>query len=216
MAVILRDFPRSRSAKTIEFLHLLTEVLAYVPTTDVKANMRKIFMLFAQCTAMANVKIAAASHPIWNRIELEPFIMDNAKTVFALVYPILQQAQRDSWSLEIVNTIDDIFRILNRIDSFVFQELCRQKPKIAQPAVVPVNDPLRVWAGIARSASHMDKALNLSEKLVEMQRVFFAAQGGHASPALGRPLKAGSLPVTTEKPLGVRSGMRPVIRVPVF
>jgi hypothetical protein len=171
MKAILGRFPLTRSAKAIEFLRLLTFVLTKVSTRDIKAHLRPIFLLFARCLGMGQVKLASAACPMWNRIELEPIIMDNAKVVFSLVYPILTTALKETWSSDISQKVDEILRVLNRIDSAVFQDLCRGKRLSLgdQP-----QDSLKTWASIARTASKTDKDLRLAEKLFELQRVFSA------------------------------------------
>jgi hypothetical protein len=173
MKAIMLRFPLTRSSKTIEFLRLLTIVLGKVPQRDIRAHMKPIFLLFARCAAMGQVKVTAAACPVWNKIELEPLIMDNAKFIFGLVYPILTAAQRDAWSQDISLKIEDVFRIFARIDSGVFQDLCRGR------APLPIDssqDQLKTWAGIARTASKVDPQLNLSAKLFEIQKHFSAGQ----------------------------------------
>jgi hypothetical protein len=217
MKALIAHFPMTRSSKAIEFLRLLTTTVARVPTHDVRANMRDVFLLFANCTALGHVKIAAAATPIWNRIELEPLMIDNARFVFGLALPVLQQAQKDAWSQDIVYSIEEIFKVLTRIDSLVFQEVCRAKPKAG--AQNPNQDSLKNWAAVARSASKMDKTVNLGEKLAEIQKVFSASAGTYKAVShdgSGRQIKSESLPVTTQTPLGVRHDLRPLIRVPVF
>jgi hypothetical protein len=216
MKALMAHFPLTRSAKAIEFLRMLTRAVAAAPVQDVYANMRSMFLLFANCTALGQVKVAAAAAPIWNRIEIEPLIIDNTQFVFALVYPILQQAQRETWSNDIALSIEDIFRVLNRIDSLEFQALCRGKSKAAPQN--PTQDSLKNWAALARAASKADRNLSLGEKLVEIQKVFSAASTQYhsfASQAPPRSVKGVSLPVTTEKPLGIRTDLRPLIRAPV-
>jgi hypothetical protein len=219
MKAIIKHFPVTRSAKSIEFLRLLTTVLARVPTADVHANMRSIFLLFANCLTLGHIKVASAACPVWNRIELEPFIMDNARAIYPIVFPIMQQGQREAWSNDIVSFIEEIFRILNRIDSLVFQELCRQKSKQPAPQS-PFQESLKNWATIARAASKADRHLNLGEKLVEIQKTFSMGGAGQYKTLyqqeLNRQVRAGSLPVTTERPLGIRTDIRPVIRIPVI
>jgi hypothetical protein len=218
MKALMGHFPLTRSAKIIEFLRLLTSVLTRVPMADVHANMREIFLLFANCAALGHSKVVSASCPFWNRIELEPLIIDNAQAIYSLVFPILQQAQRDAWSNDIHNSIESIFKILSRIDSLVFRELCRQKPKQSS-SHPPSHESLQSWASIARAASKTDRCVNLCEKLVEIQKAFatggFAQYKGFNQSGTIRSVKGTSLPVTTERPLGIRTDLRPMIRIPV-
>jgi hypothetical protein len=216
MKALMKYFPLTRSAKAIEFLRMLTRAVAAAPIQDVYANMRPIFVLFANCTALGQVKVAAAASPIWNRIEIEPLIMDNARFVFGLVYPVLQQAQKDAWSNDIALSIDEIFRVLCRIDSIEFQALSRGKAKA--PAPNQLQDSLKNWATLARAASKADRNIPLGDKLVEIQKVFSPSAGQYvpvAAQGQARSVKGASLPATTEKPLGIRTDMRPLIRIPV-
>jgi hypothetical protein len=204
MKALLGHFPLTRSNKAIEFLRMLTFVLTKVPTRDVRAHMREIFLLFAGALAMGQVKLAAAACPVWNRIELEPLIIDNARLVFGIVYPILTTAMKETWSPEIVQRVDDVFRVLNRIDSAVFQDFCRGKG-------VPVDSPqdvLKTWASIARTASKSDKELRLAEKLFEIQKHFSAQKIVSFKSAVSLTLlpKSASTPPAPE----------PLIRKPVL
>jgi hypothetical protein len=191
MKAILGRFPQTRSNKAIDFLGLLTVVLTKVPNRDLKANMKPIFLLFARSLAMGQVKLAAAACPIWNRIELEPLIMDNAKFIFGLVYPIMTNAIKDTWTPDISQKIDEILRVMNRIDSAVFQDLCRGKRMAVGEAP---QDELKTWASIARTASKADRGLNLAEKLFEMQRHFSASAQDKVSFKSAVALKATKTP----------------------
>ena len=165
---LVRHFPRTRSVKTIAFLKMLTTAMTKMNTRNFRQYMKPLFGLFVKCTVGPQVKVSDASLSIWHRIELEPLIMDNAKVIFPFVYPILSKGMREVWSNDIINNIDDIFQTMNRIDSFIFQELCRQK----QPQQPPQNDHLKMWATIARGAAKTDRNLNLATKLAEIQRIF--------------------------------------------
>ncbi|OHS92850.1 hypothetical protein TRFO_12206 [Tritrichomonas foetus] len=165
---LVRHFPITKSVKTIAFLKMLTTSMTKINTRDFRKNMKQLFNLFVQCTTGPQIKVSDASLGIWHKIELEPLIMDNAKIIFPFVYPILSKGMRENWSSDIINNIDDVFQTMNRIDSFIFQELCRQK----QPGPPPSNEKLKTWATIARGAAKTDKGLNLATKLAEIQRIF--------------------------------------------
>jgi hypothetical protein len=166
-AILLR-FPVTRSAKAIEFLRLTLVVVTKITQRELKAYIRPVFLLFARCVGAGHVKLATVACSIWNRIELEPFIMDNAKTVFGTVHQVLVNAQRESWSPDIAMRIEEVFRTLNRIDCQAYRDLCRGRA--APVAGEPVQDCLKVWAGIARAAAHIDSQFCLSDKLSEIQK----------------------------------------------
>lgn len=171
---LVRHFPITRSVKTITFLKMLTVSMTKMNVRDFKKNMKLLFHLFVKCTTGPQVKVSDASLGVWHKIELEPLIMDNAKILFPFVYPMLSKGMRENWSQDIISNIDDIFQTMNRIDSFIFQELCRQKQP--QQATMNGNDHLKTWAVIARLAAKTDKTLNLATKLAEIQRVFAVQQ----------------------------------------
>ena len=125
--------------------------------------------------------------------------MDNAKIIFPFVYPILSKGMKENWSQDIINNIDDIFQTMNRIDSFIFQELCRQKP--SQAASVTANDHLKTWAIIARAAAKSDRNLNLATKLAEIQRVF-AVQQTAPTNQINPPKNKSSTNLSSTAPLG--------------
>ena len=106
---------------------------------------------------------------------------------------------RENWSQDIINNIDDIFQTMNRIDSFIFQELCRQKP--SQNVNVNTNDHLKTWAIIARAAAKSDRNLNLATKLAEIQRVF-AIQQQAPTNQINPPKNKSSTNLATNAPLG--------------
>ena len=169
---LMTHFPKTRSLKTVNFLHLLTTSLTKITRRDFKELMKPVFLLFADCSASCQVKVSEASVHLWNKIELEPLIMDNARFIFPLVYGILSQASKEIWSQDIINAIDEIFQDMNRIDSFVFQELCRSNTQ--NPPASPTNPAADVkkWATVARAAARRDHDVNLAAKLAEIQRVF--------------------------------------------
>lgn len=168
MKALFTHFPRTRSSKTISFLQALTLTLTKITVKDFKHNMKKIFHLYIKCATCPQIKVSSASFGIWTKIELEPMIMDNAKIIFPMIYPTLSKASRESWSSDIKSTVDDIMQVMNRIDGFIFQELCRQKA----PPPSNQNDSIKTWAMIARDAAKRDKDINLAVKLAEIQRIF--------------------------------------------
>ena len=169
---LVRHFPITKSDKAIPFLKMLTLSLTKVTVRDFRKYMKPLFLLFAKCTVGPHIKVSNASLQIWHKIELEPLIMDNAKIIFPYIYPILSQGMKETRSNDIINNIDDVFQTMNRIDTFIFQELCRQKQVLQQPA----SDFLKKWATIARSSAKSDKQLNLATKLAEIQRIFSTQQ----------------------------------------
>lgn len=196
---LVKHFPITRSVKTISFLKMLTNAMTKINVRDFKKNMKLLFHLFVKCTVGPQVKVSDASLGIWHKIELEPLIMDNAKIIFPFVYPILSKGMRENWSQDIINNIDDIFQTMNRIDSFIFQELCRQKP--SQNVNVNTNDHLKTWAIIARAAAKSDRNLNLATKLAEIQRVF-AIQQQAPTNQINPPKNKSSTNLATNAPLG--------------
>jgi hypothetical protein len=168
-------------------------------------------MILSRCAALGQIKLAAAAYPAWTRAELETVIAGNARVVLEIAYPVLLDAQRDAWAVDIALTIEDILRLLSRANSFVFQELCWRR---ASP---PAQDWVRDWAGIARAASKSDSGVNLPRKLAEIQKSFTheSTQYRHLlHRASARAIKAGILPVTSDRPLGVRADLRALIRRP--
>lgn len=185
---LMAHFPKTRSIKTVNFLHLLTMALTKITRRDFKDLMKPVFLLFADCSASCQVKVSEASVHLWNKIELEPMIMDNARYIFPLVYGILSQASKEIWSQDIVNAIDEIFQDMNRIDSFVFQELCRSKNQKGANAAAPAaaGEDVKKWANVARAAARRDRDVNLASKLAEIQRVFTGARPTTAAAAGGK------------------------------
>lgn len=196
---LVRHFPITRSVKTITFLKMLTNAMTKINVRDFKKNMKLLFHLYVKCTVGPQVKVSDASLGVWHKIELEPLIMDNAKVIFPFVYPILSKGMRENWSQDVINNIDDIFQTMNRIDSFIFQELCRQKP--SQNNAVTANDHLKTWAIIARAASKSDSKLNLATKLAEIQRVF-AVQQTSPTNQINPPKNKSSTNLSSTAPLG--------------
>jgi hypothetical protein len=167
MEAIMGKFPLTHSAKMVEFLRLLSSVLTRVPERELHANMKTIFLLYSRCFGLAQVKVAQAACSVFEKVELEPVLIDHAKILYLAIYPLLLQASRESWSNDIVACVEEVFKTLGRIDASVFQEVVRNKGmKLTR------SEELSKWAGIARSASRVDKAFNLAEKLVEIQKAF--------------------------------------------
>jgi hypothetical protein len=148
-------FPSTRSAKAIEFLRLLTQSLAKASRREVHANMRAIFLLYARCAGSGDVRIVTASLAIWEKVALEPLICDNATVIFPLVYPIISQALKESWNPRLTGAIENILESLDRIDSRMFQELCRQRQKLT-----PEKDEAATWVSLARVACKNNPELN--------------------------------------------------------
>jgi hypothetical protein len=208
----LLHFPFTPATKTIEFLRLLVTSLQYVPHVAIRDNLKLLAAVLARCTALGQVKVVTAALPLWTHIDLETLLMDNARDFLMIAYPALLQAQRESWNPGITGVIDEVYRQMNRVDSFVFQEFCRQR------AVPQDGEWVKNWAGVARAASKMDRDVHLGDKLAEIQKTFTmaAARFRSTAQATNRAIKGGSLPVTSESPLGVRSNFKAVIRRPVL
>jgi hypothetical protein len=170
MKAIVKHFPYTKPQKAVQILPLLTKSLQKMKTSELKEHMLGLFLLYAKCLATPCIKVSEASVSVWNKIELEPLIMDNAKTIYQVIYPILSQAMKECWTNDIGQLIDSVFQVLNRIDSFVFQDLCRQKKSLA-----PKTDELKQWASIAREAARHDNELNLGSMLVHIQKTFSVA-----------------------------------------
>jgi hypothetical protein len=218
MQAMLSRFPQTRSAKAIEFIRLLTIVITKTPRSHIKANMRRIVLLYTRCMTLGQVKLAAMATIIWSRIEIESLIMDNARSVFPLLYPILRSAEHEAWCSDISASIEEVFRVFNCIDSSVFQDLCRGK--IAPIVSTSLSEMMKTWASIARTAAKFDSELPLVEKMAEIQKEFSPPkrirtyQSVISSLQLRPAVKQASEPLTSLKPLAVRSELRPMVRCP--
>jgi hypothetical protein len=169
---LLRCFPRTQSQKAIECLRLLALSLAKAPPRHARPRMQSFFLHIAKCTSLGHVGLAAASVPAWNRPELAGLITDNARAVLRTVYPVLIEAQRETWSADIAAGIDNIFRAFGHMDAGAFQEVCRGR---APPAPAPGFDAVRVWGAIARVAAKADGGISLTDTLAEIQKTFAVA-----------------------------------------
>ena len=198
LKALLKRFPKTRSNKAAMMLTLATTVLAEVAKTsvkDFKANMRSVFSLFAKCTVSENAKVSTASVGIWRNIELEGPITDNARTIFLVVFPEIWKGET-SWSHEIRTNVDFVRQSMNRIDTVVFQDLCR-----AQRLEEEFLDKMKVWATIARQAAHVDHALDLGQMLTSIQSVFTVSKNsGH---------------VKASKSIATVGSLQPRLRVPI-
>lgn len=174
---LLRHFPQTRSNKTIALLNTTAKVIAKISQKEFKIYWRQIFDVFMRASCSPQIKVVNASYAIWKNIAIEPMIMDNARKIFPAIYPLLMKALSAKWSSDIETVINEILSAMNRIDSFVFQDLCRQKgAKGSAQSAAPPNDRLKNWATIARGAARTDRDLNLALKLAEIQKTFSATQ----------------------------------------
>lgn len=174
---LLRHFPQTRSNKTIALLNITAKVVAKISQKEFKVYWRQIFDVFMKASCCPQIKVVTASYAIWKNIAIEPMIMDNARKIFPIIYPLLMKALNTKWSSDIETVLNEILSSMNRIDSFVFQDLCRQKgPKAAVQTGAPTNDRLKNWATIARGAARTDRDMNLALKLAEIQKTFSPTQ----------------------------------------
>ena len=198
LKALLKRFPKTRSNKAAMMLALATTVLAEVAkfsVKDFKANMRSVFSLFAKCTVSENAKVSTASVGIWRNIELEGPITDNARTIFLVVFPVIWKGET-SWSQEIRTNVDFVRESMNRIDTVVFQDLCRTH-KLEEEFM----DKMKAWATVARQAAHVDNTLDLGQLLASIQSVF--------------PVSNGAAHVKASKSIATVGSLQPRLRVPI-
>jgi hypothetical protein len=196
---IFQSFPITNPSKTEIFLNLLTYALAKAPQREVWANMRIIFPFFARFSGWCQLKVCEAAFSVWNRIELEPLIIDNANVIFPLVYPILMQALKESWNPKLANEIELVLNTLDRIDSLVFQDLCRRKNAKVMTQDVEAQ---KNWSVIARYASQNDAGVDLARQLMSIQKYYGRVQYV-AMEKVTRPPKAPEAqPIVVGQPLG--------------
>jgi hypothetical protein len=181
---LFRSFPVTRCKKAVAFLQLITQALIKTPLREVWSNMRQIFSFYARCAGLLHLDIATASFVVWDQTELEPLIIDNANLIFPLVYPVLTQALKEAWNPKLKNAVDRIMQSLDRIDSTMFQGLCRHH----HPTLPPVNDNGRTWASLARLAGANNPEIGESLVLADIRRAFTMSETSTAlAPLEPRP-----------------------------
>ena len=163
---VMYHWPKTRSAKLIIFLQQLTQLLAKVKARDFKDLRVPAFKLYGDAAISQNYKVAEAAFSVWTKLPLEPLIMDSAKYVFPLIYYPIANAIKSHWSSSVIDTMNNTLEAMNKIDSFLFQELCRSKKQPEE------RDLVRLWAVVSRTAMHHDRELNLAAKLAEIQKTF--------------------------------------------
>ena len=163
---LMYHWPKTRSSKLIIFLNEMTKLLSKVKARDFKELRVPAFKLYGASACSPNYKVAEAAYSVWTKLPLEPLIMDSAKYVFPLVYYPISNSLKTHWSSSVVDTMNSTLEAMNKIDSFLFQELCRSKN------VPEEKDLVRLWAIVSRTAMHQDRDLNLAAKLAEIQKTF--------------------------------------------
>ena len=161
-------WPKTRSNKLVFFLHETTFLLTKIKPRDFKDIRIPIFKLYSKAAVSPHYKVAEAAYSIWTKLPLEPMIMDSARYIFPLIYSSISKGLKTHWNPNVIDILNSTMESMNRIDSFLFQELCRQKGEIKTEE----KDLVRIWATVSRSAAIFDKNLNLASKLAEIQKTF--------------------------------------------
>ena len=183
---VMRRFPKTRSNKAAMLLTMLPNVLVElmkVPMADFKANMTHVFALFAKCTVSENAKVSAASVGIWRNVELEGAISDHARIIFPVVWVELSKVE-SSWSQDIRTNILFVKESMNRIESVVYQDLCRTR------CGGEVIQKMKTWAKIARAAAHADETMDLGKELAAIQSTFNVVKGVKVSKSVNSVVAA--------------------------
>ena len=163
---LMYHWPKTRSNKLISFLNEMTSLLCKVKPREFRDLRVPVFKLYGQAACSPNYKVAEAAYGVWTKLPLEPLIMDSAKYVFPLVYYPIMKEIRTHWSSSVIEAMNSTLEAMNKIDSFVFQELCRNKNQLEE------KDLVRSWANVSRAAAKHDRSLNLATKLAEIQKTF--------------------------------------------
>ena len=180
LRLILQHWPVTNAIKEAAFLTLTSAVLSKLNAREFRGIMKDIFNLYGRSSISPNLKVVHAAYSIWNQINLEPYIMDNSRVLFPIIYSYISQGMREHWSSDANDVLSQILSSMNRIDSIVTQELCRGK---TLPPQTDEQTKIRSWAQIARQAQRVDRNINLATKLAEIQRTFGKTVNNMASPS---------------------------------
>jgi len=166
---LLYHWPKTKSIKLVYFIQQIVYSMTKIKAREFKDIRVPVFKVIAKCSISSHQKVAEAAYSVWTKLPLEPMIMDSARVIFPIVYASVSKGLKTHWSSNIIDLLNSTMESMNRIDSFLFQELCRQKIPIKSEGE---RDIVRLWATVSRAAAMHDKSLNLALKLAEIQRTF--------------------------------------------
>ncbi|KAH0794469.1 phosphoprotein phosphatase [Histomonas meleagridis] len=209
LAALVKHYPRTSVPKTISFLSMIATTLAKTPW-DFKKYMGTIFKIYAEAAISSHIKVSNASMSIWHKIELESLIIDNSNFIFSTVMDVLIPSSSSQWSPDITKNIDLILQQMNRIDLFVFQELCRKKKN----EKTPQNPELKKWAVLARAANRQDREVNLASKLAQIQMTFSKPEHRIEEKRKSLPSIHTNSAVVSSKPANPKALVKPKVLSP--
>jgi len=191
---LIQHWPKTRTTKQVHFLQILIYCLCNISKDEFKLIRVPLFKIIAKASVSPHSKVSEAAFALWNKNQIETFIIESSHVVYPIMFAALQKGLKDAWSQNITENINNIYEVMNKLDSFVFQELIRGK-SVKKPEV-PV-DKVRLWANISRTASKSDKDLNLAIKLSEIQRLFAPTSEQVVKTSLP-PQRKTSVPITRQ------------------
>jgi hypothetical protein len=199
LRALLKFFPRTRAEKAIEFVSLLSTVVERTPSRNLTPFVRQIVQLLGRLSESSHTKLVESLFSVWNQVHLNSILMDKAKVIYPIVYPVLVRALETSWVHEISQAITKVLGLLARLDAAAYQSVAKQKG--VKP--LPAFDNRKCWAQVSRVAAKADPGgIDLATKLSEIQQLFST---------MGPPIRVNegtrseSVPVTAQSSQGVRT-----------
>ena len=168
------QWPSTKPSKQECFVNLVTDVLCHLGRKDIVRMAKPIFRMY-EMAAHSTARVVEASFRIWNTKELRPKLLEYTKVIFPLVFSTYVSVSKTHWNTAIQTKALAVLKIMHSLDSKTYDELVARMTHLA-PQSRAENNRQKKWAIIARAAAFVDRDVNISQILGEIQMQFNASR----------------------------------------
>ena len=167
--MVVLHWPSTCPSKQECFINLMTDVIPYLTRDDFMKHVRMIFTMYQNC-ASSTAKVVDASLRLWRENELRPHILEKTKVIFPMLFYAYLDISKNHWSAAIQTKVLSVLKTMQCLDSVVYQDLmARANDIVPRPEDSKAQ---RNWAIIARTAARVDRNVDVSQTLGEIQMQF--------------------------------------------
>jgi len=198
----IKCWPETSASKQIQMINLISFIVPHMHRKEFQDISSELFSLMAKCTLSQHYKVTEASLQIWSQAELIPFVLDNSRAIFQIMFPPVALVAKTHWRKSTQNTAQAAMRGMHDIDPFVYEEIVHSK----QPVLNKDQSFLlaKQWMKIARSAAIMNKEINIAPVLHNIQMEFAQKESSFSTEikrSLSPPPVPKSMPLKLLPPL---------------
>jgi hypothetical protein len=154
--LIVTRWPRTNPIKQPGIMKILETLLGKIPRQEISWFAKAVFLRYRKCPH-GSFRSAQQSFKIWENADFVPFLRQNAKIIFPLVFEKYLKASNKHWNVIVQTAATSALLAMRRLDTPIFDE-CE---KIARSKIIEPECG-NSWMYIAREAARLDKSIDLN------------------------------------------------------